>query len=147
MGLRKLTHIAGFLAVSLALTGCGSSGSQPGPMIVSAAAPSIITQPGNQTVSAGQPATFSVTAQGTTPLSYQWQKGTAGIAGATSASYTIAATTTAESGSQYSVVVSNAIGTSQRRPRITKGALLRNNDRGGLRKRGASKDREEQDGA
>lgn len=111
MGLRKLTHIAGFLAVSLALTGCGSSGSQPGPMIVSAAAPSIIAQPVNQTVTAGQTASFSVTALGTTPLSYQWQKGTTTIAGATSSSYTIAATTTADSGSQYSVVVSNAIGT------------------------------------
>jgi len=48
---------------------------------------------------------------GTTPLTYQWQMGTTAIAGATSANYTIAATTAAESGSQYSVVVSNAIGT------------------------------------
>ena len=83
MGLRKLTHIAGFLAVSLALTGCGSSGSQPGPMIVSAAAPSIIAQPVNQTVTAGQTATFTVVASGTAPLSSQWQKNGANIAGAT----------------------------------------------------------------
>jgi hypothetical protein len=77
---------------------------------VSAAAPSISAQPANQTVTAGQTATFSVTAAGTTPFSYQWQKGTTAISGATSASYTTAPTTTAESGSQFSVVVSNAIG-------------------------------------
>jgi len=61
-------------------------------------------------VAAGQTATFSVTAAGTTPLSYQWQKGTTAITGATSATYTTAATTTADSGSQFGVVVSNAIG-------------------------------------
>jgi hypothetical protein len=78
---------------------------------VSGAAPSITAQPANQTVTAGQTATFSVTAAGTTPLSYQWQKGATALAGATSASYTTAATTTSDSGSQYSVVVSNAIAT------------------------------------
>jgi hypothetical protein len=52
-----------------------------------------------------------VTAAGTTPLNYQWQQGSTPIAGATSASYTTAATITADTGSQYSVVVSNAIGT------------------------------------
>jgi hypothetical protein len=62
-------------------------------------------------VTVGQTATFSATAAGTTPLTYQWQKGTTAIAGATSTSYTTAATTTADNGSQYSVIVSNAIGT------------------------------------
>jgi hypothetical protein len=78
---------------------------------VSAAAPSITAQPANQTVTAGQTATFSVTVAGTTPFSYQWRQGTTAITGATSASYTTAATTTAESGFQYSVAVSNAIAT------------------------------------
>ena len=54
--------------------------------------PSITTQPANQTVSVGQTATFSVTATGTAPLSYQWQKNQVNIAGATSASYTTPAT-------------------------------------------------------
>jgi hypothetical protein len=108
MCLQRLRRISCCLVISLILTGC-RAGSQP-PTIVSAAAPSITAQPANQTVTAGQTATFSVTAAGTTPLNYQWQKGTTLITGATSASYTTPVTTTADSGSQYSVVVSNAIG-------------------------------------
>jgi len=37
----------------------------------SAAPPTITTQPANQTVTAGQTATFTVVASGTAPLSYQ----------------------------------------------------------------------------
>jgi len=73
-------------------------------------APTISVQPVNQSVAAGQTATFSVTAAGTAPLSYQWQKGNTAITGATSASYTTTATTTADSGSQFSVIVNNAAG-------------------------------------
>src|SRR5215472_15410856 len=74
-------------------------------------APAITTQPASQTVTAGQTAAFSVVASGTAPLSYQWQKNGANIAGATSASYTTAATTTSDSGSTFVVVVSNSAGT------------------------------------
>ena len=73
-------------------------------------APSITTQPASQTVTAGQTATFSVTATGTAPLSYQWRKNGTNITGATSSAYTTPATTTADSGSTFSVVVSNAAG-------------------------------------
>src|SRR5204862_2240054 len=48
----------------------------------------------NQTMTAGQTASFAITANGTAPLSYQWQKNGANINGATSASYTTPATTT-----------------------------------------------------
>ena len=75
-----------------------------------AVAPTITTQPANQTVTAGQTATFSVTATGTAPLSYQWQKNGANITGATSAGYTTPATTAADSGSKFDVVVSNTAG-------------------------------------
>ncbi len=77
----------------------------------SLAAPTIITQPGNQTVVAGKSATFAVTAGGTASISYQWQKNGMNIAGATSASYTTPVTTTADSGSAFRVMVSNASGT------------------------------------
>jgi HYDIN/CFA65/VesB family protein/Ig-like domain-containing protein/SdrD B-like protein/immunoglobulin I-set domain protein len=76
-----------------------------------ATAPTISTQPGNQTVTAGQTATFTVVASGTAPLSYQWQKNGANIAGATASSYTTLATTTADSGSTFDVVVNNSAGT------------------------------------
>ena len=73
--------------------------------------PTITTQPANQTVTAGQTATFTVVAAGTAPLSYQWQKKGANIAGATATSYTTPVTTTADSGSTFAVVVSNTAGT------------------------------------
>jgi hypothetical protein len=73
-------------------------------------APTITTQPANQTVNAGLTATFSVTASGTIPLSYQWQKNGAPISGATATSYTTPVTTTADGGELFRVVVSNAAG-------------------------------------
>jgi len=75
-----------------------------------ATAPSITTQPASQTVTAGQMATFSVSATGTAPLSYQWRKNGTNITGATSSSYTTPATTTADSGCAFSVVVANSAG-------------------------------------
>src|SRR5437588_726777 len=61
-------------------------------------------------VTAGQAATFTVTATGTAPLTYQWQKNGTAIGGATAASYTTPATTAADNGNQFTVVVSNAAG-------------------------------------
>ena len=40
--------------------------------------PAITVQPNGQTACAGTPVSFSVTATGTEPLSYQWRKGTSG---------------------------------------------------------------------
>jgi hypothetical protein len=76
-----------------------------------AVAPTITTQPVNQTVTAGQTASFTVVAGGTAPLSYQWQKNGANIGGATGASYTTPVTTTADSGSTFRAVVTNTAGT------------------------------------
>ncbi len=72
-------------------------------------APIITTQPASLTVQQGQAATFTVTATGTAPLSYQWSKNNAVISGATSASYTIASTVTGDAGT-YKVVVTNSVG-------------------------------------
>src|SRR5450631_4186875 len=74
-------------------------------------ASTISSQPANQTVTAGQTATFSVTASGTSPLSYQWQIGGVAISGATSSAYTTAATTSSDNGAQFRVGVSNSKGT------------------------------------
>jgi hypothetical protein len=72
--------------------------------------PSITLQPADQSVAVGQTATFSVTAAGTAPLTYQWQKGGTAIAGATASSYTTPATTLTDSGGKFSVIVTNAAG-------------------------------------
>src|SRR5213076_314026 len=91
----------------------GSATSNAATLTVSAAAaaPTITTQPANQTVTTGQTAAFTVTATGTAPLSYQWQKNGANISGATSASYTTPATTTSDSGSTFKAIVTNTAGT------------------------------------
>lgn len=79
-------------------------------------APQITVPPGNQTVTAPNTATFTVTATGTSPT-FQWQVSTDGgatfaaVAGATSATLTVTSTTTAQSGHRYRVVVSNSAGT------------------------------------
>jgi Abnormal spindle-like microcephaly-assoc'd, ASPM-SPD-2-Hydin/Immunoglobulin I-set domain len=72
--------------------------------------PSITMQPASRTVSAGQTATFSVTAAGTGTLAYQWKKGGTAISGAILSSYTTPATTPADSGAQFTVTVTNSVG-------------------------------------
>jgi hypothetical protein len=81
-----------------------------------AVAPSITTQPASQTLTAGQTAFFSVAATGTAPLSYQWKKNGAIVNGATSSSYTTAATTTSDNGVQFTAVVSNGAGSTTSNP-------------------------------
>jgi hypothetical protein len=91
----------------------GSATSGAATLTVSAAAvaPLIAAQPVSQTVTAGQTASFSVTATGTAPLTYQWKKNGTAISGATSASYTTPATSTSDSGGQFTVAASNTVGT------------------------------------
>jgi putative cofactor-binding repeat protein len=74
-------------------------------------APSITVQPASQTVQVGQAATFNVVAAGSMPLNYQWQENGANIPGAISSSYTTPATTGADSGSMFDVIVTNTTGT------------------------------------
>jgi Immunoglobulin domain len=74
-------------------------------------APTITSQPASISVAAGAAASFSVTATGTAPLAYQWQRNGADIAGATSASYTLSPTALADSGAVFRVRISNAGGT------------------------------------
>lgn len=73
-------------------------------------APVITSSPSSQSLVAGSDATFTVTATGTDPLSYQWRKNTQNITGATTASYTIVGVQTTDAAS-YDVVVSNMAGT------------------------------------
>jgi hypothetical protein len=98
----------GALALALivvSLAGCagGFEGSK-------AVTPFAVTQPVSQTVTVGQTATFSVFANGTGPLAYQWYKNGVAISGATSATYTTPATALNDSGAVFTVTVSNLAG-------------------------------------
>jgi hypothetical protein len=73
-------------------------------------APSIVTQPSNQTVDAGNSATFVVSTQGSAPFNYSWERNRVAVAGANSASYVTPDTVLADSGAKFRVVVSNATG-------------------------------------
>ena len=74
-----------------------------------ATAPSISTQPTNQTVTAGQTATFTVSASGTAPLTYAWFVNSS-AAGTNSNTLSLTQTTTSQSGAQVYVKVSNSVG-------------------------------------
>lgn len=73
--------------------------------------PAVIeTQPASQTVCEAQSVSFSVSATGTAPITYQWRKNGADIAGETGASLAIDPVLDTDSGS-YDVVVSNGCDT------------------------------------
>jgi glucose/arabinose dehydrogenase len=72
--------------------------------------PTIVTHPTSQTVAVGQPATFTVSASGTPPLSYQWQRNMVDIPTETSPSYTLRNAQLADSGAKFRVRVSNGGG-------------------------------------
>src|SRR2546421_4782411 len=98
--MNRLGVVLSLLLLAVGVVSAGSAGnvasSNPPPV-----APSIMTQPAGQTVTVGQTATFMVVATGTAPLSYQWQKNGTAISGATSASYTTPATTSADNGALF----------------------------------------------
>ncbi len=87
-------------------SGSGGSGNTPPPAV----APSITSQPGDQSITAGQAASFSVIASGTAPLTYQWQRNGVPITGATGSTYSLSSAALADSGAQFIVIVSNSAG-------------------------------------
>ncbi|MBS3774745.1 MAG: gliding motility-associated C-terminal domain-containing protein, partial [Bacteroidales bacterium] len=74
---------------------------------------SITSHPSDETVCEGEDATFSVSADGESPLSYQWYTNASGswssISGATSDSYTVSDVSNSDAG-DYRVEVSNTCG-------------------------------------
>ena len=71
--------------------------------------PAITSQPANLTVTQGNPGSFSATASGTAPLTFQWLKNGSVIPGANSNVLTFSAVTTNDAAS-YSVTVTNIVG-------------------------------------
>lgn len=102
------------VAAVLALVACGGGGSgtpaaTPPVTAPTVQAPAITAQPAAQSVTAGGTATFTVTATGA-DLAYQWRRDGKDIAGATSATYTLANVQSADSGASFTVVVKNGGG-------------------------------------
>ena len=87
----------------------GSVTSSNAVLLLTNAPPAITTQPQNQSVLAGQTATFSVAATGTPPLNYQWFFSGTNIAGATTNPFTLANVQLTNAGN-YSVVITNIAG-------------------------------------
>ncbi len=102
---------------AVATNSAGSATSSSATLTVNAVtvAPAITGHPVSQTVAPGGTASFTVTASGSPAPTYQWQKGGANIAGATSATYSITGVASGDAGS-YAVVVSNSAGTATSNP-------------------------------
>ncbi|MEQ1678012.1 MAG: reprolysin-like metallopeptidase, partial [Chitinophagaceae bacterium] len=126
------TNIGGATAASLTLTGvtagmsgnqyrvivtgqCGSTTSNAVTLTVNVA-PAVTTNPVSQAVCSGSAVSFTAAGTGTPAPTFQWQVSTiavpafTNIGGATSATYTIAATTLAMNGDQYRCVLTNSCG-------------------------------------
>ena len=92
----------------------GTAATLPASLVVNAqvVAPAIVTAPQSLGVAPGQLGLFSVTASGSTPLSYQWLKNGQAIAGANATEVLILADP-ADAGGSYSISVrvSNTAGT------------------------------------
>lgn len=84
--------------------------------------PQIGTQPSPQFVSVGYPASFAVEAYGAQPLTYQWQRRSAGapdftvIPAANSATYSLGSVAVEDNGAQFRCVVANGAGTTNSLP-------------------------------
>jgi hypothetical protein len=97
--------------------GCGSAQSS----LNSQSAPDtpvIVTQPQDASVPMSQSATFAVYAVGAVQLSYEWSKNGSAIQGATGSSYTTPAVAFADTGSTFSVTVSNGPSSSTSRAAV-----------------------------
>jgi glucose/arabinose dehydrogenase len=73
-------------------------------------APAIARQPSSITVQPGNPATFSVQANGTPPLAYQWQRNGVDLPGETGPTLTLASPQLGDTGTRFRVVVRNDAG-------------------------------------
>jgi beta-galactosidase len=103
-----------YLVEAIDTAGASAASNQAGATTSAAAStgtiPTLSTQPASQTVTIGTTATFAVTAGGTGPLAYQWQKNGTVIAGATATTYNTPSTSAPDNAAVFNVVVSNANG-------------------------------------
>jgi hypothetical protein len=96
----------GSYSVVATITSAGYTGSASGTLVIGPALPPVITQPpAGATIVQGGSASFSVSATGVAPLTYQWLRNGAPVAGATSATLSLSNVQPSEVG-YYSVMVS-----------------------------------------
>lgn len=94
---------------------CGSATSAAATLTVGTA-PQITTQPQSQSVADGGSAMFSVAANSSLPLSFQWRRGTTNLvdggnlSGTTTSTLTINPVSAADAATNYNCVVSNSCG-------------------------------------
>ena len=96
---------------SVTVTNSLGSVTSPAATLTVAVPPAIVTPPANATTVAGSNVSFTVTASGTAPLTFQWRKNGVNISGATSATLTLVNVSAADA-ANYSVTVTNAAGSS-----------------------------------
>ena len=78
-------------------------------LVIPNAPPTITTQPQSQTTPVGSNVSFTVSATGTVPLTYQWSLNGSNVVGATASAYSIPSAQTSMAGG-YAVVVTNIYG-------------------------------------
>ena len=116
-------HGARFRVV--ATNGIGTAATSSAATLTVNVAPSITTQPVGQTVTAPANASFTVVGTGLPTPTIQWQRSNDGgttwadVTGATSATYTTAATSASDNGAKFHAVLSNSIGTAATSTAVT----------------------------
>ena len=96
-------------AYSLFVTNLIASATSSNAVLTVLVKPVIIDQPTNQAIVVSNAAAFSVFADGTAPLRYQWRKGTTVIKGATNQIFNLSSVNTNDAGT-YAVVITNRAG-------------------------------------
>lgn len=96
----------------------GATASASVSVTVSGQQPTITNPPQSQTVNAGSDVTFTVQANGSPPLSYQWFFGQTAIGGATTPSLFLTNVSSADSGT-YTVQVGNSFGSASASATLT----------------------------
>lgn len=100
---RRFLSQSALLAQGVLLFGCDGS---PG----DSSMPNILIQPMDVSVSAGESAIFQVKVESSGTFTYQWQKNSIDIPGAVNSEYITPVLTIADTGSVFSVVITNLDG-------------------------------------
>jgi hypothetical protein len=107
----RISFIAAAFSAIAGLPACSNSGDAEATTTTVASRPPAVRSKSQPTmVREGDVALFTVTADGTQPMQYQWQRNGVEIAGATQRYYILSAATLADADAHYSVRISNEQG-------------------------------------